>query len=739
MECSPLLQFEVRLRGRNVAASEAIRREIRRFHGANARWREGCIRRLTILNALVQRSAHMTKTRTITGYAALVVNLGACGGGLSPISPTPVRPVADAVDGARMTSSEPLVVGFRAEDRVNLEVAMRQGIAIVAMRGGAIELLRNCHGAGDYGYVSVVPKEHAVRIADEQELRINVPNLVPALGASLKADLERGATVDVAMVITGMMRTTRAEVAVKELAGACEGATHYVRGATVGAFSLATQARAKAGGEARILGAGAGGATSTERSERAREGDLDLCRSSSADSPGTDSRCKALLRLELAPVGSAASDVARAVSCPGGLVYLDGKCTRFPAPEDLPCMKGNVQACTAHCDKFDASACGVLAQMHVDGDGVARNEGKAQTLAERGCRAKGAEACAVLAHLTQTRSPPVAASAALDACKLGIMSACTIAGRAFENGEGVTKAVGIAIASYQRGCDGGFALACWELGRFREKKVGPAHYEPSTLPIDATIVRHALDRGCGGGVAPACRELSSRMTEKPLREQWARRGCDLGDGLSCLLAEKELARGSSERLKFLSRACELGPVEPSEYNRGNTASIGCTNAGVIYSGRGDKSTALHYFSRGCKEGSSASCFNASTETEGDQKRDFQERACDLGDDHACLSLVRAVFLMNDRPVTPAGGAKEGKRVFGFIEHACERDNGAACFMLGSLLAGDFDFLGTPSKKTVGLPIDAPRSRTFFRSTCTAAAQNSTYDEWCRRAKKREGL
>ena len=40
-------------------------------------------------------------------------------------------------------------------------------------------------------------------------------------------------------------------------------------------------------------------------------------------------------------------------------------------------MKGNVQACVTRCDKSEAKACGVLAGMHVEGDGVPKDEGKA--------------------------------------------------------------------------------------------------------------------------------------------------------------------------------------------------------------------------------------------------------------------------------------------------------------------------------------------------------------------------
>ena len=72
---------------------------------------------------------------------------------------------------------------------------------------------------------------------------------------------------------------------------------------------------------------------------------------------------------------------------------------------------------------------------------------------------------------------------------------------------------------------------------------------------------------------------------------------------------------------------------------------------------------------------------------------------------------------------------------------CWRDggDGRACFGLGSLLVGDFDFLGLREKKVVGVTLDIPRSKVFFKKTCTAAAAEASYEEWCTKAKQRERL
>ena len=684
------------------------------------------------------RASSKRPVKPSVGPSALVATfvvlagLVACGATPAPRGPGQerARAIAEAVDGKEVTSTEPLVVGFRPEDRANLEVAMREGLAVVAVRGASLQVLRGCRGAGDYGVVAVVPKEHSVRIADEQELRANMPNLVPALAASLKADLQRGATVDVSLVVTAMMRTTRADVSPKELSGACAGATHYVRGASLGAFTVATGERTKDAAEAGLLAANVAGSRSSSRQERSREGDLDTCRTASPEAPGGDPRCRALLRLELAPLGVASpgSDVAQGVTCPSGLVYLDGKCTRFPAPKDLPCMKGNVEACTSRCEASNAKACGVLAAMHRDGDGVPKDENKALALAQKSCDGHDGEGCDLLATLA--KAPAVVASAALEACKLGVMRACITAGKAYEDGTGVTKAIGIAVASYQRGCDGGLARACWELGRFRERRTGPVSWAHETLPIDKAMVRLARERACNGRIVQACREVARLMGEADKAgEPWLVRGCELNDGAACIDLAERRKYGSAEWLELATRGCQLGAVEESEYNRDYTASIGCNNVGLWYEREKNKAKATTFLVVGCKEGSKSACWNAASLLDAPSKSEMHERGCELGGEGSCRALAQ-LLLEN----------KEPKRALGILERTCTAGDPMACFYTGLLYSGDDpDNFAVPKRfrrRYPGVPVDRARGKSWLEKSCTVcAACGAAQNNWCGLARR----
>ena len=61
---------------------------------------------------------------------------------------------------------------------------------------------------------------------------------LPLSGGSIGGGLQRGSTLDIAMMLVGKKRTTKDGVTKEDLQGSCDGATHYVRGAMVGAFAM---------------------------------------------------------------------------------------------------------------------------------------------------------------------------------------------------------------------------------------------------------------------------------------------------------------------------------------------------------------------------------------------------------------------------------------------------------------------------------------------------------------------
>ena len=134
------------------------------------------------------------------------------------------------------------MVDWKPEQRGDLEIAMSEGVAVVAYDCSGMKLLKDCHLNGSYGYLGMTRKEQVVRLSDSDEVRANLP----LSGVKLSAELKRGASLDVAMVMVGKRRTTWREPTKTDLQGPCDGATHFVRAATVGAFVMETGTKAKA-------------------------------------------------------------------------------------------------------------------------------------------------------------------------------------------------------------------------------------------------------------------------------------------------------------------------------------------------------------------------------------------------------------------------------------------------------------------------------------------------------------
>jgi hypothetical protein len=94
--------------------------------------------------------------------------------------------------------TKPLVVDWKPEQRVDLEVAMSEGLAVVAYDCKGLELLSDCRVDGSYGFKGVVLKQQLIRLADADEIKMNLPLSGAQLVAQLDAELDRGATLDLA-------------------------------------------------------------------------------------------------------------------------------------------------------------------------------------------------------------------------------------------------------------------------------------------------------------------------------------------------------------------------------------------------------------------------------------------------------------------------------------------------------------------------------------------------------------
>lgn len=186
----------------------------------------------------------------------------------------------------------PLVVEWPGTAKVDLEAVSKRSVVVVSYRGCTLKVLSACSAQGKYQFVDTTPTRDKVAIGSDTDLYARLP-----LGAaSLKGELQAGSTLELDYVAVGQHLAG----APGKLTGDCEGATHYVRSMTVGAYSLDAFASASGAAEASLGSAGAG----VGRKEQVRRlrgaGDVDGC-----SKAGSRSTCSAVLQLGLTPLAGA--------------------------------------------------------------------------------------------------------------------------------------------------------------------------------------------------------------------------------------------------------------------------------------------------------------------------------------------------------------------------------------------------------------------------------------------------
>lgn len=220
--------------------------------------------------------------------AGLVCSISACGSG-PKITETPTLSGADDQVATCKVAKDPLnpmVVEWPGTSKVDLEATSQQNVVIVSYRGCALKVLTGCTAKGKYDFVATTPTRDEIVMGSSSELYASLP-----LGAAaLKGELESGSSLKLEYVAVGQ----RVAKAPTDLQGDCEGATHFVRSITVGAYELDVQAATGAGVQAGVGSAGAG-AKHEEALRRLRgAGDVSTCTASKAKGA-----CGAVLQLGL--------------------------------------------------------------------------------------------------------------------------------------------------------------------------------------------------------------------------------------------------------------------------------------------------------------------------------------------------------------------------------------------------------------------------------------------------------
>lgn len=433
-------------------------------------------------------------------------------------------------------SYDSLVVDWDPEVRGDLEVAMKEGVAVVAYDCNSIRLLPDCGLEGSYGFIGMTRKEKVVSMEDSDEIKANLPMSGVKFLAKIGGEVKRGTTLDAAMVMIGKKNSARKKALRGELDEDCSEATHFVRSATVGAFVLATSSAAEGKVAANFFGdQGAGASSGSAETVHNKDGDIEECNKATPDAKSAPTQCGAPLRLSLkaikegdAPTSEIAIDVP---ACPPGFVLTNDECEKPEDDTPHQCDLGDASGCETQCEKGHPGSCYVLGSMQRAGTG-AKKDWKA-------------------------------AAASLDkACELGHAEACRGAGEMQAAGHGVSKDVTAAVAKLTASCDGGDALGCVALG---------------TLMLDdeklnSGDAQYLFRRACYGGEFEGCTWLGTMRQEglggmkanPKIANKFYEKGCKEGSSLACYKlglntrdgkgTKKDKARGA----ELLESACAAG-------------------------------------------------------------------------------------------------------------------------------------------------------------------------------------
>ncbi|EYF05680.1 tetratricopeptide repeat protein [Chondromyces apiculatus] len=543
---------------------------------------------------------------------------------------------------------EPLVVDWKPDQRGDLEIAMREGVAVVSYSCEGMKLLKDCHIDGNYGFMGMTRKEQVVRLQGADELRANLP----FSGGSIGGELARGSTLDVAMVMVGRSKTTWTSPTKDDLKGQCDGATHFVRGATLGAFAVGTGTSAKVRAAAEIFGAGASGGSTSDKQVNTKEGDLTDCAKATPAADTPPPQCGALIRLVLQPIAKeapkapaepaqaaqATPEVASAEpSCPKGLVLAEGKCTAAASAPAYQCDPKNADECKAQCGKKHAGSCAALGALYLSGS--ERDPAKAAEAFKTACDGGAAAGCVRLGVLTAegagvTKDAAAATKLFEKGCTEGEAAGCGLLGKAYLTGEGVTADPAKAAALLAQACDGGDDRSCGA--------AGPLYAEGRGVPADAKRAAELYKRACDGSDAPSCDALGM-MHETgngaPKNAIMAgilyQRGCIRGHGDSCAdQGRMELAKPGGGNADMARRSFEQACTWRS--------AVGCAVLKSVYGQNRpvmpdvQKSQALR---KSCDSGNVRDCatlgiLSAASGNKAGGKMDL-DRACTRGDAWAC--------------------------------------------------------------------------------------------------------
>jgi hypothetical protein len=334
----------------------------------------------------------------------------------------------------------------------------------------------------------------------------------------------------VALVTAGRRRATVGYVTARQLAGDCRGATHFVRGAALGAFAVDAGTLERRRDVAGLFDAGARGGSILSATERRAQGTLAACAASRPGDPAPPEGCDAVFRVELSAIETRGPLDGPSQPLGGALAP--------PGPEPLrTCNTADTADCEAQCNRGEQNSCYALGWMYEHGRGVARDPGRARSLYQVACVRRTASGCRGLGWLYTEgigvpRDMERGVAFYAEACDARDAESCSNLGHLYGTGEGLPRDYERASWYSRKGCDGGDPNGCNNLGVLAENGWG-------VFPDPARAAGY-YRQACDGGSARGCANLGYLMVrgrgvaaDPAQGVELLRRGCVGGDGWGC--------------------------------------------------------------------------------------------------------------------------------------------------------------------------------------------------------------
>lgn len=572
-----------------------------------------------------------SSARVRAAVGGLVWGLTACGAapGRMGEAARPEAPTGAKALGERSASrcegvverAEPLVIDWTSDDRIDLELVMKRSVAVVSYDCASIKLLKECKVEGDYGFIGVSKKERVVKLETSDEITANLPMQGLSFVAKLGAELERGASLDLALVMIGKKRTTLENVPRKKLVGHCDGATHFVRGATIGAFAMASGSKGRVASVSEIFGGGVSTDSGSVRFEHNTDGERASCTAADPEASGPPKQCQSALRLELSAIGGSEVESAKSTAsaetptCPAGMVSSEGVCAKPKEKQTHLCKTSDIVDCATQCERGHAGSCRVLGYIH---ESEKKELAKAIEYYLRACDADDPQGCSNAAFMfNKARGVPENPVRAVElfkkGCDLGNARGCTDLGFLYEKGRGIAVDLVNAAKLYKRGCDGGNMVGCGNYGHLLQEGSGVAK--------DPNLAVTYNTRGCVAGDSRSCNGLANLYEfgrgalpqDMTKATEFYVKACATakatGYGSACANAGFQHLNGRGVPKDAVKAYSEFEAACAMDQARG------CAYLGYFYEkGEGGKpqdvAKAREYYERGCKAGFAWGCDQA---------------------------------------------------------------------------------------------------------------------------------